>query len=642
MNGVKPVRTGVPRKKNGKPEAKPRNKSRRSKLPAESCYKMHGVRRMKRAKARVTLTKTWHLRVLSRLIDDCAWTIPSRNAAKLRAACSDLDLWDEAAKELSLKKMNSIDHILGTAEAASWGLLSSIVKKLKVPGDTAKCANAAIEDLRKAERQCSEFNRSGYKTLESSHYLPLMKEFISKTIGESLPSADQLWRSARHGPGAVCGQVLTQGCSKYAKYSEPPYSVTSHARKYAVELIRSDERWMVTLATKLQTRKGELMLNSPECESVLWEESLINVPGNRITTVQKDRSKDRPIAIEPTLNVMLQLGVDGFVRKRLKKRWGLNLNSQVKNQELAKAGSVNPNPDSPATIDLSMASDTVSLRIVKMLFPAEWYEYLTALRSPSGTLPDGTKVRYSKLSSMGNGATFAIESLIFSAVVYAVVKNARWRWKTANIAVYGDDLVLPRVLAPDVMFLLRMSGFSPNIEKSFTKGPVRESCGTDWYRAYPVRGVFLKGIPEDIMDLFHAHNALWLWSVSHSIPLDATLAYLKAAIVSSGFGAFTGPADPERTDQYLFDPDATTIKGVAKRMTHRDPSDFMWATLLASLSPLPENHQFDPLKGLIGSGTVFTSATRREWHYVTYTVQPSAARSQVNDHQREFSQLEMV
>jgi hypothetical protein len=385
----------------------------------------------------------------------------------------------------------------------------------------------------------------------NSEYYPYMMEFCSKTIGCTLPHVEQLCLSARHGPGAVFGQVGAKSGSKYDKYKGWPYSVTPRARKHAVEFIRSDPRWMGALESDYRARhdiKAWSILNF----EAFWDKTLINVTGNRITTVPKDWSKDRPIAIEPTLNMMLQLGVDGFIRRRLKRRWGIDLNDQKRNQELARAGSINPNPDSPATIDLSMASDTVSLRLAKMLLPPEWYEYLLDLRSPSGEIPDGRVIRYSKLSSMGNGTTFAIESLIFSAACYAVIKVARWSWKEADPAVFGDDIALPRVLAPDLNFLLRLCGFSPNLAKSFAGlEPVRESCGTDWFRAYPVRGVYIKKIPVDIMELFHTHNALWIWSQYHSSPLDSTLKYLKSAIVAAGFGAFTGPPNTQCTDQYL-------------------------------------------------------------------------------------------
>jgi hypothetical protein len=573
--------------------------------------------------------------MLARLGSDLSWLLPADLSDSIKRRTGSLAEWRKACEPYSLKKMEVTVPDAAPLEVAAIRLVASIVAKYVPEGERGSCREAALENLREAEKVCSAFNTRKYTILESSPYLPLMREFISRTIGDLLPDTEQLWKSARHGPGAVCGQVMPKSYSKYFKYSEWPYSVTPRARKYAVEFIRNDPRWWGALEASYRGRFGLMPWALLDVEA-FWDNTLVNVPGNRVTTVPKDDQKDRPIAIEPTLNLMLQLGVDGFIRKRLKKRWGIDLDNQERNQELARAGSVCPFSVRPATIDLSMASDTVSLRCVKMLLPKQWYEYLCDIRSPSGVLPDGSRLRYSKLSSMGNGATFAIESLIFSAVLFAVAKHARWKWSD-QFSVYGDDIIVPQVLAPDVIHLLRMSGFSVNEDKSFFDASViRESCGTDWYRAYPVRGVFLKEKPSDIMGLFHAHNALWLWSTIHGVSLSNTLAYLRSIIESFGFGDFLGPPDPECTDQYIFDPGSTSIKGVAKQLNHKKPKDFLWGKLLASLSSHSDSHQWSPFRDIIGAGSVFTSAGRTDWHYVTYTKAASSALGEVRDAAREF------
>jgi hypothetical protein len=245
-----------------------------------------------------------------------------------------------------------------------------------------------------------------------------------------------------------------------------------------------------------------------------WEAVLTTVPGNRITTVPKGRLIDRPIAVEPTLNMMLQLGVEGFIRKRLK-RWGINLDSQRKNQVLAYTGSLSDDSMSPVTIDLASASDTISLRICKVLLPACWYEYMCALRSPEGELPDGSTITYRKVSSMGNGATFALESAVFASIVYASCKAVLGYYPRQLVGVYGDDLIVPKCVSLKLTQMLEMAGFLLNTDKSFLSGPARESCGADWFRGHDVRGVFIKKSPSHVDELFCDRNRIFSWLHRH-------------------------------------------------------------------------------------------------------------------------------
>ena len=161
------------------------------------------------------------------------------------------------------------------------------------------------------------------------------------------------------------------------------------------------------------------------------------VPGNSITTVPKSSKTDRVIAIEPLLNMFVQKGIGGMIRRRLK-RVGIDLDSQKRNQELAKLGSLSK---TLATIDLSSASDTISLGLVEWLVPADWVLAMKICRSPIGTLPSGERIRYQKISSRGNGFTFELESMIFYALTRAVAESMDE--SVRDIAVFGDDIIAP-------------------------------------------------------------------------------------------------------------------------------------------------------------------------------------------------------
>jgi len=330
-------------------------------------------------------------------------------------------------------------------------------------------------------------------------------------IGDLLPESELLTKRARHGPGSSTG--TSKGLvSSYFKYSNWPYHVTASAIPHARDMITQDERWMGALE---QSYRKQFNLTSWEIldQNLFWSRVFKVVKGNRITTVPKDAQTERPIAIEPDLNLMLQLGVDGVIRTRLK-RWGMDLNTQEVNQALAYEGSVRDDYRSPITIDMRSASDTISLRICKSLLPAPWFEYLTAIRSPSGVLPDGETLRYSKMSSMGNGYTFALESLIFVAIGMVTTKDtlgSQAERLYSEVHIHGDDLIVPECAGFLTEHLLVSCGFQINSDKSFMSGHVKESCGTDWYRGCNMRPVFLKAKPYNQMGLLADRNRLVRW-----------------------------------------------------------------------------------------------------------------------------------
>jgi hypothetical protein len=70
-----------------------------------------------------------------------------------------------------------------------------------------------------------------------------------------------------------------------------------------------------------------------------------------------------------------------------------------------------------------MASDTLAFEVVSWLLPNDWWWALEQCRSPVGVLPSGETIRYQKFSSMGNGYTFELESLIFWAISQQVCRS---------------------------------------------------------------------------------------------------------------------------------------------------------------------------------------------------------------------------
>jgi hypothetical protein len=227
------------------------------------------------------------------------------------------------------------------------------------------------------------------------------------------------------------------------------------------------------------------------------------VDGNRVVTVPKNYKTDRTIAIEPDMNIYVQKGIGGVIRNRLR-AIGVNLDDQTKNQRLAEIGSF---AGRLATIDLSMASDCISRSIVEKLIRSDWLEALGQCRSPFGVLPSGEKTFYQKFSSMGNGYTFELETLIFLSLAYAYA--TLHDEEVSRISVYGDDIIVPSTMAPGFCGLLQECGFTPNSKKSYWTGAFRESCGKHYFHGYDITPFYVKKYDGKLLSLFKIHNQIW-------------------------------------------------------------------------------------------------------------------------------------
>lgn len=232
------------------------------------------------------------------------------------------------------------------------------------------------------------------------------------------------------------------------------------------------------------------------------------VRGNRFTTVPKDATKDRAIAMEPSLNIFYQLGFGRLLRDRLKSNTGWDLNiAEAVHRRVAEDASVTR---AFATLDLSNASDTLAKNLVEILLPRRWWECLVALRSPY-TLIDGKWVRLEKFSSMGNGFTFELETIVFAALcAVAIERSGLTRVRLGeNLFVFGDDIIVPDRTVRAVTAVLQFCGLSLNVKKSFWgETPFRESCGGDYFKGKPVRPIYCKEYPNGPQDWIKMANQL--------------------------------------------------------------------------------------------------------------------------------------
>lgn len=246
------------------------------------------------------------------------------------------------------------------------------------------------------------------------------------------------------------------------------------------------------------------------------------IRGNEYFTVPKDWKSYRPCSKEPLLNSCLQLAAGTYIRKMLK-RTGLDLSTQAHHQSLAKEASISGDL---STLDLSSASDTVCSVLIEELLPQQWFLLLNDLRS-SHTKVNGRYVRLEKFSSMGNGFTFELETLVFSAIIYGVTGLPTMNKGIDGFSVYGDDIIVPTAHAADVIAALRTFGFTINQTKSFTSGPFRESCGGDFYDGHDCRPYRAGSDPSKPADWFSIHNGLIAWLKRQDINLDSWIPLLR-------------------------------------------------------------------------------------------------------------------
>jgi len=333
----------------------------------------------------------------------------------------------------------------------------------------------AIAAFTAAEMSCFETNLrlarsygTASTTVSFASYLYTARRKIARVLGPfSWDLAEQFFG---FGPGATFHLKRKYG-DAYYKFGSTP-EVTKGCAALAYTAIRRVPGWYHHLVSSFGEQESFGVLKITE--------------GNRITTVPKNAKTDRVIAIEPLMNMFIQKGIGGLIRKRLR-RVGIDLDDQQPNQRLALEGS---KTDKLATVDLSAASDTISYRLVEELLPDDWFRAIEQARSPVGILPDGTKLTYHKVSSMGNGFTFELESLIFWGLCEAVLEFHGDGER--RLLVYGDDIVIASSVYEPLCKLLSFCGFTVNPKKSFSSGPFRESCGKHYFNGSDVTPFYIR------------------------------------------------------------------------------------------------------------------------------------------------------
>jgi hypothetical protein len=415
--------------------------------------------------------------------------------------------------QLSSLKLNPLDYLDAWSYKTD-AQATSLLKKREV--DDPSLIELAKETWLQDEKWCAKTNiRMTYlqslvdyplydadASDEATRHLVLaIRKKIKKVIGRTPP----IELIGRFGPGATF-QHTSQSASLFHKLVGLP-ELTERCR-YVTHLVNSTAWFRYHAGDNFfDDNSDDGSFDSPV------------VRGNRWTSVPKDTLKRRSIAIEPTLNLFLQLGVGEFLKGRLSKQ-GLLLRpsgrsgvipylqksdaiseSQLLHRRWAREASISGDY---ATLDLSSASDTICLEFVRLVLPPAWFQFLSDIRSPTTTV-DGKIFLLEKFSSMGNGFTFELETLLFWAVCEACGELIG---SGGASSCYGDDIIVPESWVPTVLAALRLFGFKVNLNKSFVIGPFRESCGGDYFNGIDVRPVQIKVTPTSPPEWVTLHNLL--------------------------------------------------------------------------------------------------------------------------------------
>jgi hypothetical protein len=375
-------------------------------------------------------------------------------------------------------------------------LVTDILRKCDVPTSVDK-EQAAVDTFWECETQCATTNK---RLIRYENTPPLFEDCSDMAVYDFI-------RRVRKEVSYVLGNLpdhLIPRFSRGATYADTGSLITIPDKMSSTPTVYAAARCLLPMWQETSWYRA---LCADEFRA--YANDPCTVRGNIFFTVPKDGTKFRGCCKEASIMVAYQLDVGRIMKNRLL-RIGVDLRAgQAYHRGLAQLSSMSGHD---ATIDMSNASDTLARVIPKLVLPDLWWELLNSLRA-THTRIQGKWVRLEKFSSMGNGFTFELESLIFSCLARVVVSSEGG--DPGRVSCYGDDLIVPVEHFKSVLGALRLFGFTPNEKKTFGEGPFRESCGGDFWNGVPVRAHFLEKLPDEPQHWISLANGLRRTALMH-------------------------------------------------------------------------------------------------------------------------------
>jgi len=264
----------------------------------------------------------------------------------------------------------------------------------------------------------------------------------------------------------------------------------------------------------------------------------------KMTLVPKSFKSLRTIMPNTTIGSYMSYGLGVMMRKRLK-RVGYDISTlQQSHKYLAMRGSVH---SMYTTADLSSASDTISVALVRNLFPSDWFDVLEQSRIGVVELPDGRCIESQTFCTMGVGYTFPLQTLVFLSILKSLAIALTGKCTNKTISVYGDDMIYPTSFHSTVVTLFEEIGFVINLDKTFHEGNFRESCGGDYHHGRDVRPFQPRNGPVSVGKtayeavLYKFINGLLMRWTEYEVA--GTLQYLLSEIGRVTYAAKVVPVD---------------------------------------------------------------------------------------------------
>jgi hypothetical protein len=417
--------------------------------------------------------------------------------------------------EVSSKlKDSQVNGTLNVSDFRGLYQFSSLLKKYPFSGSNDACLQKGLEKLQAGEASCKDVNETIDQRFASDPDLfRRVQAIVEDILGIDVP-CNFLDTDIFFGPGSttnLSGRKYEE-TSLFFKISDK-LLVPAKAAKYLAALLSYQPNWVDMLGCHYHIDRWNFD-NRLAFELAVFKRHFIIVDDNypsKIGFVPKSSEEYRAIGIEMNGLVPLQKVVGSQIRSRLKSH-GIDLDSQGRNRHMARLAKV----FGLATIDLANASSSISLELVRKLLPPQWFCLISAFRAETGVhKPTNTSISYEMVSSMGNGYTFELESLIFFALAKAIAERSglsRIEIKR-SISIFGDDIIVPQRIVTDLISSMKLFGFTVNLEKSFVQGYFFESCGSDYYRNEQVRPFFIKRSLTTQEDLLFCMNSIMLRAI---------------------------------------------------------------------------------------------------------------------------------
>lgn len=220
---------------------------------------------------------------------------------------------------------------------------------------------------------------------------------------------------------------------------------------------------------------------------------------SRFSTVRKNNEVDRPIDVQLLCNMLVQRRVGNGLRNLLLSL-GVDLN------HLADSHRQMIRNPKWATIDLKNASDGVLLALIRFLFPKHVFDLIDQCRVLFVEGPDGMFYIPNKVSSMGNGFTFELMTVVIRALGLQF---------SDKFSVFGDDVIIPNEVADSFIKDLTAVGFVVNAQKTFINSPFRESCGGNYHDDFGYIESYDFEYPMSIHDCAVLNNKAYVLSLKY-------------------------------------------------------------------------------------------------------------------------------